>query len=305
MIDCSIIVVSYRSADDLAALIDSVPEAVGALSWELIVVDNVPDGDSSLDEIVLGRSAVQLVRAGANLGYSGGINRGLAAATASRYTVILNPDLTLEPGSIERLARACELDGVAASVPLILDDHGVPQPSLRREPSLLGSLGEALFGDHWSQRPAALTEMVRDARAYQQARDIEWATGAALMMRADVAERVGDWDADRFFLYSEETDYCRRIRATEGTVRFEPSAVVRHRGSGSGSSPQLDALREVNRLRYFAKWHDDSAGRLSTALFAGVLLLHHALRAHRPDSRAALLALVSRSHRAALPGGRR
>lgn len=299
VVDCSIIVVAYRSADDLPALLAGVPEAVGALSWSTIVVDNDPDGDlSALESAYPG---TRVIGTGENLGYSGGINRGIAAAPPSRFTVILNPDLTLEPASIERLALAVQHEGVAATVPLILGADGTLQPSLRREPSLLRGLGEAAFGDHWPGRPHWLAELVRDRSAYLSAHEVDWATGAALLIRTDIAERVGDWDEQRFFLYSEETDYCRRIRAAGGTVRFVPDAVVQHRGSGSGSSPALDALREVNRLRYFRKWHSPAA----SAMFAAVLLLQHTLRIRRATARSTLRALVSRTARAVLPGGPR
>lgn len=298
MVDCSIVVVAYRSADDLPALLDAVPEAVGALSYQVTIVDNDPEGD--LTPIIASRRHVALIRPAANLGYSGGINRGMAAAPPSRFTVILNPDLTLAPGAIARLAAVVERGGAVASVPLILGADGTKQPSLRREPSVARTFGEALFGDRWSGRPDWLAEMVRDRDSYTTMHRVDWATGAALLVRTEVAERVGEWDASRFFLYSEETDYCRRLR-DEGIVEFVPDAVVQHRGAGSGSSPALDALREVNKLRYFRKWHDERA----TALFAAGLLLHHALRLHHRSSRAALAALVSRRRRATLPGGPR
>lgn len=85
------------------------------------------------------------------------------------------------------------------------------------------------------------------------------------------------------------------------TLRFTPAAVVRHRGSGSGSSPQLDALIEINKLRYFRKWH----GPLASSIFATVLVMHNVVRPHRAGSRAALRALLSARARTELPGGRR
>jgi GT2 family glycosyltransferase len=103
------------------------------------------------------------------------------------------------------------------------------------------------------------------------------------MVRAGLADVVGPWD-ERFFLYSEETDYCRRIRDAGFRVRYDDTAVVAHRQGGSGSSPGLDALLNVNRVRYVAKHRPRSAGpyRLATAL--GL-----ALRAHRsPGHRLAL-----------------
>lgn len=294
--DCLLVVVCYRSATQLASLLNTVPAALGELSWHTLIVNN--DTDDDLGPIV-DRPRCELVESGDNLGYAGGLNRGLLAAPPSRWTVFLNPDLRLAPGSIARLAAAAGDHDVA--VPTILDDDGVQQRSLRHEPSLLGSLGDAVFGDRWPGRPPALSEMVRDPARYGRPGAVDWATGAALLVPTDLVSRAGPWDAERFFLYSEETDYCRRLRELGATIRFEPEAVVHHHGAGSGTSDALHALQEVNRVRYFRKWH----GALASAGFAGVVIANSLLRSHRRRSRTALNALLSPAARAGLPGGAR
>lgn len=297
MVDCVLIVVSYRSARDVAALLATVPAAAAGLSWHAVVVNNEPADD--LQPAVSGIPEATVIEAGANLGYAGGINLGLASAPPSRWTVFLNPDLRLRPGSLAAMAAAA--GEALAVVPKIVDEAGVVQASQRREPTILGSLGDALFGDRWPTRPPALGEMVRTPSAYDAPRTVDWATGAALMVPTAVIRGVGGWDADRFFLYSEETDYCRRLRAAGTEVRYVAGAVVSHRGGGSGTSDALHALLEVNRVRYFRKWH----GAVGTAAFAAVVVLNNMLRCHRSRSRAALRALLSPTARSALPGGER
>ncbi|TFD52131.1 glycosyltransferase family 2 protein [Cryobacterium frigoriphilum] len=303
MIDLAIVVVAYNSAADLPQLLASIPAAAGALSWHVVVVDNSAATSTSLAETCGRPERVSFVDAGSNLGYSGGLNLGLQLVSPSRFTVFLNPDLTLQAHALEHLVEACvgtEADvGAAASVPLVLDAHGRPQPSLRREPTTLRSLGEALCGDHWPGRPHWLAEMVRSPEDYARARPVEWATGAALLVRTNVVTLIGPWDSARFFLYSEETDYARRIRDRGYTIAFAPTAVVRHRGAASGSGPALDALLAVNKVRYFRKWH----GRPASALFFGVAVVHSLIRLRRPESRLTLRALFSAPARAALPGG--
>lgn len=297
MIDCLLIIVSYRSAPDIAQLLDTVPAAAGDLVWRAVVVNNEPTDD--LAPVLAGHPEVELVESGANVGYAGGINRALVGATASRWTVFLNPDLRLEPGALAGMAAAAgDADAVT---PAIVDDRGHPQWSLRREPTILGSLGDALFGDRWPGRPARLGERVRDPRAYASSGTTDWATGAALLVPTPLVRAVGLWDERRFFLYSEEADYCRRLRASGASIRFQPDAVVRHRGAGSGTSDALHALQEVNRVRYFRKWH----GPLTSTGFAGAVILKGVLRAYQPRSRAALRALLSPTARATLPGGLR
>lgn len=297
-VDFSIIVVSYHNAGDLTGLIASIDAAAASSSWHATIVNNAPD--EPLAPIFASHDRVTVVEAGANLGYSGGLNLGMAHAPRSRWTVFLNPDLTLHPRSLERLGAVLEA-GAEAAVPLIVDAAGHRQDSLRREPSVIAAIGDALFGDSWIGRPEALSETVRSPGAYARAHNIEWATGAALAIRTGIADAIGDWDDQRFFMYSEETDYARRIRHHGGSIGFEPGAVVEHRAGGSGSSRALYALMEVNKLRYFQKWH----GPAASGIFAVVLLVRNLIRPHRPGARTAVRALLSARARAELPGGDR
>lgn len=297
MLDCALIVISYRSARDVEGLLATMPAAADGLSWQVVVVNNEPADD--LRHVVSTYPQAVLVEAGKNLGYAGGINLGLASAPPSRWTVFLNPDVRLRPGAISTMATSA--GETHAVVPKILDGTGTVQCSLRREPTVLGALGDALFGDVWAERPPWLAEMVRAASAYESPRNVDWATGAALLVPTTAVTDVGRWDAERFFLYSEETDYCRRLRDNGTPVHFLPDVVVSHRGGGSGASDQLHALLEVNRIRYFRKWH----GPLATVVFAAVLVLNNVLRIRRTRSRAALRALLSPSARSELPSAPR
>jgi N-acetylglucosaminyl-diphospho-decaprenol L-rhamnosyltransferase len=298
-LDLSIIVVSYRSAADLPELVASIDGAAKGLSWRATIVDNWPEGED-LGEVEALDDRVTVVRAGENLGYSGGLNVGIERGPQARHTVFLNPDLVLCPLALRHLVVVLE-SGAAAAVPLILDGDGRRQNSVRREPTLLSALGEAMLGDHWASRPQRLTEVVRDPKSYARRHSVQWATGAALAVRTEVVEAVGPWDSRRFFLYSEETDFARRIRELGGQIVFVPDAVVTHRAGGSGSSPQLDALLEVNKLRYYRKWHAVP----SSAVFFVLLLARNLARSHRRGARAASRALLSSRARAALPGGAR
>jgi GT2 family glycosyltransferase len=160
-------------------------------------------------------------------------------------------------------------------VPLMLEADGATFPSLRREPSLTRAIGDALLGRKIRARPGFSSETDSRPTSYIEAHDVDWATGAALLIPAAVAREVGAWN-EEFFLYSEETDYFRRIRESGRRVRFEPSAVVKHRGKGSGTSPELATLMAVNRVRYVERHH----GRLYSLLFRAVVVLAEGLRSY-------------------------
>jgi GT2 family glycosyltransferase len=111
---------------------------------------------------------------------------------------------------------------------------------------------------------------------------------------------VGDWDEDRFFLYSEETDFAARTRDAGLGIEYIPEARARHRGGGSGQSDALVALMAINRIRYYEKRH----GRLSSCVFRGVVALNELLRSRDRRHRCALNKVLRRSRWPSLPGGR-
>ena len=138
---------------------------------------------------------------------------------------------------------------------MLLGDDGSLYMSMRREPSALRALGEAIFGGRLPMRPGWLSETIRDSTEYDRPRDVDWAGGAAMLISDACNDDVGEWDDSRFFLYSEEVDYAARARRSGYRVRYVPSACAFHEGGGSGRSSGLQALMAVNRIRYYDKYH--------------------------------------------------
>jgi N-acetylglucosaminyl-diphospho-decaprenol L-rhamnosyltransferase len=295
--DCTAIIVTYNSAADIVGLLESLPGAADRLRFHVIVVDNA-SSDETL-ELVASVSDAQCVLTGANLGFASAVNVGLRLVATTSHVLILNPDVRLEPRSIRNLCEMLEDPSVGIVVPMLLDEAGDIYPSLRREPSLLGSLGEALFGNHFPRRPPCLIEMVRRKEDYHRPHDVDWATGAVMLVSRNCAAAVGNWD-ERFFLYSEETDYAARVRAAGYRVVYAPEARGVHRGGGSGRSHQLEQLMAVNRIRYYEKRH----GALASGLFRCVVTLNEMLRAWSRGNRMTLRVVARRSSWQALPGGR-
>jgi GT2 family glycosyltransferase len=292
--DVAVIVVTYNSASDVPPLINDLRIAARDRRIRLIVVDN-GSSDGTLD-ILRAHEDIELVEPNGNLGYAGGINAGLRLIGSCDAVLILNPDLTLEPSAMTRLLLALDDDGVGVVVPLMRDENGTIYPSLRREPSVMRALGDAVLGSKIRTRPGFSSEIDARHRSYLESHDVDWATGAALLIRAAVAREVGDWNED-FFLYSEETDYLRRVRESGGRIRFEPSAVVNHRRGGSGTSTSLDTLMAVNRIRYVELHH----GRPYALLFRAVVVLAEALRSYNADHRGRLAVILNRRRWAGLP----
>ncbi|MBI4899191.1 MAG: glycosyltransferase family 2 protein [Actinobacteria bacterium] len=280
--DVAIVVVTYNSEDCITALLDSLADSGAAAT---VVVDNgSTDRTTSLVE---GRPGVTLVRS-TNVGYSGGINRGVREAPDADAYLILNPDLVAQPGLVTTLATGLSEPGVGVVVPLVLGSDGRRQDSLRREPSLLRALGLT-----WTGIPG-LSEYVTGDGEYATPRDADWALGAAIMFSRACYEAVGGWD-ESYFLYSEETDFCLRARDAGWRTRLLPDAVVVHHEGGSGRSDATHVMQIVNRVRLYARRHSRPAGYAYLAL--NVLSELTWLARGQTQSRASVLGLLRPSTR--------
>ncbi|MCU1507385.1 MAG: glycosyl transferase family 2 [Microbacteriaceae bacterium] len=291
-------IITYNNADSIAAAVASIRQGLiqpGASAHRILVIDNA----SSDDTVALAGAmdGVTVVETGANLGYSGAINVARGFLAEADAIAVLNPDLVLAPGALETLRQALSEPRVGIAVPLLRDPDGSVYPHLRREPSIVGSLGDAVLGAHWRNRPRVLSDTLRRDSDYRMARDVDWAGGAALVVSPECSSAVGDWDSGRYFLYSEETDYARRARDAGYLVRFIPTAEATHVGGGSGQSAELIALMGVNRVRYFESHHS----AVATAAFHWVVVLHHLLRSADPRHRFAARTIASRTSWPTLP----
>jgi GT2 family glycosyltransferase len=297
-VDCAVIVVTYNNAEDICVLLASLPAATEGLSVRTVVVDN-RSSDRTV-QLVRDAGGATCVETGANLGYAGAINVGRAHVGRCSSILVLNADLVLEPGAVSALFARLSQPRVGVAVPRLLDEHGTLFPSLRREPTVLGALGDALCGAHFPRRPGWASEMVWKAADYDRTHPVDWATGAVMLIAADCDAAVGSWDEGRFFLYSEETDFAARTRAAGWSVDYVPAARARHRQGSSGQGPDLAALMAVNRIRYYEKHH----GRARGVVFRWIAVLHELLRCADPVHRRSLFFVLRRSSWVRLPGGR-
>jgi len=273
----AIVIVTYKSEACVGDLLRSLDDSgAGAV----IVVDNgSTDGTARVVEEFDG---VQLIRS-TNVGYAGGVNRGVRAAPDADAYLILNPDLVVRAGLVDSLTAALADPHVGVVAPLVLGPDGRRQDSLRREPTLPRAIGL-----NWTGVPL-LSEYVTRADDYRTARDVDWALGAAVMVRRECYEEVGPWD-ESFFLYSEETDFCLRARDAGWRTRFVPDGSVVHQAGGSGRSDTTHQMLILNRVRLYSRRHSHVASWLYW-LATLVSEASWVVRGH-PESRASIRALL-------------
>jgi N-acetylglucosaminyl-diphospho-decaprenol L-rhamnosyltransferase len=289
MVDLSVVILSWNVRDLLRQCLRSVagdtglitgsgpePKAPYGLTAEVIVVDNASN-DGSAEMVRAEFPFVRLILNETNRGYTGGNNDGIAVA-GGRYVMILNPDaLVMEDALATMVAYADAHPEVGVLGPQLLDPDGSVQSSRRRFPTLM----TALFESTWLQ-PLAPCGVLR--RYYlldcadDETQEVDWLVGACLLVRRETIQQVGGLD-EGFFMYSEELDWCRRIRQAGWKVVYLPKAqVIHHVGK---SSDQVVAQRHIyfqtSKVRYFRKHHGAlAAGGVRIVLlmmYAGQLVL--------------------------------
>ncbi len=276
----AVIVVAHNSAGVVDGLLDSLPAALDGLEADVVVVDNASVDDTR--QTVAARTDARLVEA-ANLGYAAGINTGVRSTTATGPVVVLNPDLRLEPGCLRVLTRTLEDPHIGIAVPRLLHEDRSLAPSIRREPTLLRAAGLGFTG------VAALSEPDQSPESHGRTHVVDWATGAAMVVRRECYDALGGWD-ETFFLYSEETDFCLRARDAGYLTLFAPGAAAVHIGGQSGGGPRIYSMQILNRVRLYGRRH----GRVASWSFFAVAAVREfawSVRGSR-DSRAALATLL-------------
>jgi N-acetylglucosaminyl-diphospho-decaprenol L-rhamnosyltransferase len=257
----SIVIVSWNVRNLLRRCLASLAAARDELPVEAIVVDGA-SADGSADMVEAEFPWVRLLRRSENVGFSRGNNLGLAAA-GGRFLLLLNPDTEIVGDALVRMVHCLEAHPrVGALGPRLLYPDGRIQSSRRRFPTL----ATALFESTWLQ-PVAPPSILRRYYMLDRPDDaisqVDWVTGACLLVRREAYEAAGPLD-EGYFMYSEEMEWQRRIRTAGWQIVYYPEAeVIHHEGK---SSEQVAAERHIyfqrSKLRYFYHYHGRSAGRL-------------------------------------------
>jgi N-acetylglucosaminyl-diphospho-decaprenol L-rhamnosyltransferase len=268
--DLSVIVVTHNRPELALMTLRSAQASIRELAVEWIVIDS-GSSDGTPEAIEAAFPGMQVQRE-ANVGFAAANNLGLARARG-RYMLLLNPDVETTRGTYDELVAALDAQqdiGVASVVQNAPD--GSLQYSIRRFPSAWLSLGEALAAQRWSP-----IRSWREERAqpdlYRREVSADWLVGAFLIARAEALEQVGGLD-ERFFLYSEETDWCFRFNRAGWKVAHLPTMAVCHH---TGHAPGADLSAQLSYAKIlFARKH---YGRARARAIQATLALRHALRA--------------------------
>ena len=251
----SVVIVAYRERELLAECLQSCVRAAAEVpgGTELIVVDN----GGLAPFIREGWPSVRLIEPGENVGFAGGVQRGVAAASGE-WVALLNDDARIEPVALARLLAAGARDERIGSV--------AAQVRFHSDPARVNSAGVEV------DSLGIATERLADCAASEaeRPREVFGASGCFALYRTAMLNELGGLD-ERFFAYLEDVDLAWRARAAGWIAVYEPLAIAYHHGSASSGegSQRKYFLVGRNRVRLLAR--NATAGQLARSL-AGILL---------------------------------
>lgn len=262
--DLTIVVVHWNVPELLDACLCSTAAERGRaadFTCETIIVDCASPTDGHR-AVVAAHPNVTLIELSENRGYAAGCNAGLAASRGDAV-LLLNPDVELEPGSLEALHRGLGIAShIGMTAPLLLNPDGSQQSAGYRFPGPTSLLFDLL------PVPARLVESPLNGRApvgdgVQPIR-IDYPLGAAMCVRRAAADAAGPLD-EGYGMYSEEIDWARRLAEHGWTTLLIPTARVVHHG-GRSTAQRPEAMREAlwtSRARYSRRWWSGRQRRLA------------------------------------------
>jgi N-acetylglucosaminyl-diphospho-decaprenol L-rhamnosyltransferase len=267
MPDVSAVVVTYNALPYLERCLESIEH------HETVVVDH-GSTDGTLELVRSRFPRARIVEQG-NRGLAAGWNRGIRE-TSSPYVLVLNADAWVVGDAPDRLAAFAEQHGRAGFVaPRLLNPDGTLQPSVRAFPTPWRLATEYLFLRKLAPRSRALNAFYGAGFRHDEVREIDFAKAAGFLLRRAAFDDVGSFD-EGFFLFSEETDWCYRLREAGWQSFFFPDAEIVHVGGASWRAESATLFTEQVRghLRFLAKHR----GQRTTARARRVLLAALRLR---------------------------
>lgn len=281
MPNLSVVVVNYNTGPLLEQCLRSVRRFAGDLELDIVVVDNA-SSDESVDAVAR-FPEVRLIRNHQNFGFAHAANQGIEASTRY-YLVLLNPDTVVVSPVFRALvdfADACPDAGIVG--PRLLNPDGSLQPSAYRFPTLVQAVGTILGLRRVLPVRFLRARMGRWLGRYFgqldphiQPREVDYVTGACMLIRREVIQQIGGFDS-RFFLYFEDKDLCWRARHAGWNVYFTPVAeAVHYIGRSSRNHPDTVVTERFRSMRQFYDKHYTWPARLAlrgVLLFGGLIRL--------------------------------
>jgi len=254
--DLSIIIVSWNVRELLEKCLKSVFDQTKNISLEVFVVDNASTDETA--RMVLEKfPQVTLIKNNKNMGFAVGNNQAIRLAKGE-YILLLNPDTEILNGAIERMVGFMQSHpeaGIAG--PKLLNSDKTLQPSIRLFPRLIDQILIFLKIPHIWPNLGPLKRYYALDFDYTGVSEADQVMGAFFLVRREVFNKIGLLD-EKFFIWFEEVDFCRRARQAGYKIMYNPDAQVIHYG-GQSFGRQMTIVKQWrflrSMIRYFWKHH--------------------------------------------------
>ena len=251
--DLSITICSWNTLGDTRACLASLEAVRSEANFEVIVVDNNSE-DGSPDMVASEFPWVRLERMSTNLGFTGGQNHALSRK-AGKHALLLNSDTIVHKGALRAILDALERDPTIGIIgPKLLNRDGSLQLSCRRFPDPIAALlRNTALGKLFPNNKFTRNYLMEDWD-HSQGGDVDWVSGAALLARGELIEKIGILD-NAYFMYCEDIDYCWRCWKAGMRVVYEPSGVITHAiGQSTDKAPnRMIGRHHRSMLRFYRK----------------------------------------------------
>ncbi|HEX8557382.1 MAG TPA: glycosyltransferase [Pyrinomonadaceae bacterium] len=244
-VNVSVIIPVFNKAEFTFQCLRSLAREMDFRGAEVIVVDNA-SCDETPELLARFGGLVRVIRNAENRGFVDACNQG-AAASSGRFLVFLNNDTVVLPGWLEALVETAERDEAAGAVgSMFLYPDGRTQEA----GSIIWSNGETLkYGKGKSA----------DDSRFQFAREVDFCSGASLLVRRELFERLGGFDRRYAPAYYEDTDLCMGVRSLGYKVVYQPRSRLYHyegATAGADTGAGFRRFQVINRDKFYAKWRD-------------------------------------------------
>lgn len=249
----SVIIVSYNSEDFIEKCLVSlrVIAKQSLLGSEIIVLDNGSTDKTA--EIIEKFPEIKLIKSNENLGFAKGNNKAVKEASGD-YLFFLNPDTEIpKPASqgeqvrddanffYELISFYGKTSDVGIVAPRLVMENGQVQSSVRKLPTILGAFKEYILGmqNEYSQYVPDGSSPV----------EVEMVYGAAMLIKKDLFEKMGGFN-EKYFLYYEDADLCKRVRESGKKIFYHPGVSVKHLVGATKSESDKSELNYGSSFRY-------------------------------------------------------
>jgi len=253
----SVILVNFNGRESIGRCLDSLEKNSPEIKKEIIVVDN-HSTDGSVEFLQKEYPNIHLLRNSKNLGFSKANNQGLKASRG-HYCLMINPDTLVYSDSIKKLLAEIESSPDIGGIgPALLNDKNNYQVSFGGNINFFSEAAKKVFLNRFYRHRI---------KKKPRKRDVEWLSGACFLFRRELLESVGMFD-EKFFLYFEDIDLCKRVREKGLRLVYFPSAEVFHEGGASTQPRKLDSRFHYRKSQlYFYRKYSSSLSFLLLKVF--------------------------------------